>query len=329
MMHQHVSFSRRFRQLSGFALSILLLPMILATCGGPPNPNQTTQNGDIHKIKHIIILMQENRSFDSYFGTYPGADGIPSKNGVPIVCIPNPQTGQCVKPYHDPNEVNGGGPHTADDAVADIDGGKMDGFIARAITGKGKCFSINDPICTSTTSLDTVGYHDAREIPNYWTYAQHFVLQDHLFEPNASWSLPAHLFTVSAWSAACSKKGDPMSCVNNIAGPVSVQTADTYQADYAWTDLTYLLYRSHVSWGYYLDQGSQPDCADDAMVCAKQPQHVQVPGIWNPLPNFDTVRQDGQLGNIQDLSHFRTAAKQGTLPALSWVVPNDPESEHP
>jgi phospholipase C len=150
-----------------------------------------------------------------------------------------------------------------------------------------------------------------------------------MFEPNASWSLPAHLFTVSAWSAACGKKGDPMSCVNNIAGPVSVQTADTYQADYAWTDLTYLLYRSHVSWGYYLDQGSQPDCADDEMVCGKQPQQVQVPGIWNPLPNFDTVRQDGQLGNIQDLSHFRTAAKQGTLPAVSWIVPNDPESEHP
>jgi phospholipase C len=329
MMHQHVSFSRRFRQLSDFAWTILLLPLILATCGGPPNPNQTTHHSDIHKIKHIVIIMQENRSFDSYFGTYPGADGIPSKNGVPTVCIPNPQTGQCVKPYHDPNDVNGGGPHTADDAIADIDGGKMDGFIARAITGKGKCFSINDPICTSTTSLDAVGYHDAREIPNYWAYARNFVLQDHLFEPNASWSLPAHLFTVSAWSAACSKKGDPMSCINNIAGPVSVQTADTYQADYAWTDLTYLLYRSHVSWGYYLDQGSQPDCVDDAMVCAKQPQHVQVPGIWNPLPNFDTVRQDGQLANIQDISHFYTAAKQGTLPAISWVVPNDPESEHP
>ena len=46
-----------------------------------------------------------------------------------------------------------------------------------------------------------MGYHDAREIPNYWTYAQNFVLQDHMFEPNASWSLPAHLFMVSGWSA--------------------------------------------------------------------------------------------------------------------------------
>ena len=36
--------------------------------------------------------MQENRSFDSYFGTYPGADGIPMKHGVPTVCNPDPKT---------------------------------------------------------------------------------------------------------------------------------------------------------------------------------------------------------------------------------------------
>ena len=42
-----------------------------------------------------------------------------------------------------------------------------------------------------------MGYHDAREIPNYWAYARNFVLQDHMFEPNTSWSLPAHLFMVS------------------------------------------------------------------------------------------------------------------------------------
>ena len=48
-----------------------------------------------------------------------------------------------------------------------------------------------------------MGYHDAREIPNYWTYAEDYVLQDHMFEPNDSWSLPAHLYMVSEWSAFC------------------------------------------------------------------------------------------------------------------------------
>ena len=44
----------------------------------------------IHKIRHVVVIMQENRSFDSYFGTYPGANGIPMHNGVPTVCSPDP-----------------------------------------------------------------------------------------------------------------------------------------------------------------------------------------------------------------------------------------------
>src|SRR6516164_5700922 len=81
----------------------------------------------IHKIKHVIIIMQENRSFDSYFGTYPGADGIPMRNGVPAVCVPN-VSGGCTSPYHDFNDVNGGGPHGEDNAIADINGGAMNVF---------------------------------------------------------------------------------------------------------------------------------------------------------------------------------------------------------
>jgi phospholipase C len=57
--------------------------------------------GTIHKIKHVVVIMQENRSFDSYFGTYPGADGIPMTHGVPAVCVHDPATNTCVRPFHD------------------------------------------------------------------------------------------------------------------------------------------------------------------------------------------------------------------------------------
>ena len=319
-----------FYRVSCLVVAALCATLSLAACGSSSTANnQTTQsNSGIHKIKHIIVIMQENRSFDSYFGTYPGADGIPMSNGVPTVCAPDPKTGQCVKPYHDPAVLNGGGPHGAANATADINGGKMNGFIAQAANGRRGCSVTNNPICSGTNPTDVMGYHDAREIPNYWSYAQHFVLQDHMFEPNASWSLPAHLFMVSAWSANC-KSSNPSSCVNNDVGPVKINVANSYSADYAWTDLTYLLYKNKVSWGYYLDQGEQPDCDDDAMLCSPKAQSVKVPGIWNPLPMFDTVKQDGQLGNIQDISKFSTAAKNGTLPAVSWVVPNSVNSEHP
>jgi phospholipase C len=205
----------------------------------------------------------------------------------------------------------------------------MDGFIAQALKGKGSCNTPNDPACSGNGQTDVMGYHDAREIPNYWSYAENFVLQDHMFEPNASWSLPSHLFMVSAWSATCSKAGDPQSCVNNIVGPVNINKANRYGGDYAWTDLTYLLYKSNVSWAYYVAPGTQPDCQDDAASCAPVKQGPKTPGIWNPLPNFDTVKQDGQLSNIQSVNNFYTAAKNGTLPAVSWLAPSNKESEHP
>src|SRR5262249_55470888 len=75
--------------------------------------------------------------------------------------------------------------------------------------------------------------------------------------------------------------------------------------------------------------GTEPDCEDDSAGCKPIAQRVWTPGIWNPLPFFDTVKQNGQLGNIQPLSNFYDQAAKGTLPAVSWVIPNGTVSEHP
>jgi phospholipase C len=74
------------------------------------------------KIKHIIVIVQKNRSFDQYFGTYPGANGIPMHNGMPTVCALDPQTGQCIKPCHDSSNINAGGLHSSASTILDIDG---------------------------------------------------------------------------------------------------------------------------------------------------------------------------------------------------------------
>jgi phospholipase C len=281
------------------------------------------------KIQHIVVIMQENRSFDSYFGTFPGADGIPAG-----ACVPDPKTKGCDQPFHDSRDVNFGGPHGQDNASADIDGGKMDGFVGQVSGKKVACQNPDDPSCTPGTAPDVMGWHDAREIPNYWAYAQHFTLQDHMFEPNASWSLPEHLFMVSEWSADCTKNGDPASCVNALQSPGrppknGAENDAKTGPDYAWTDLTYLLHRAGVSWGYYIVNGSEPDCENDAATCAPVKQNTKTPGIWNPLPYFDTVKADGQLGNIQSVDKFIGAARGGALPSVSWVVPSQAVSEHP
>jgi phospholipase C len=292
----------------------------------------------IHKIKHVIIVMQENRSFDSYFGTYPGVDGIPIHDGVSTVCVPDPAHG-CTRPYHDRVDLNGGGPHGASNAIADVNGGKMDGFIKQRDAARKLCLVFADPACTASRTPDVMGYHTAAEIPNYWAYARNFVLQDHMFEAVQSWSLPDRLYQVSEWSARC-QTPSPASCVNDIVGPYGVTrfglavkqelaTGKT-SIDLAWTDITWLLDAHHVSWAYYVQAGIQPDCAvDTAVTCAAVTQKVTTPGIWNPLPLFTDVQQDHQLHNIQSLAAYLRAARTGTLPAVSWVTPSGTNSEHP
>ena len=320
----------------GSRLALVLAGGLLGACANPAPGQAPSQPTGIHKIQHVIIVMQENRSFDSYFGTFPGADGLPRANGQFSVCVPDSATGACVKPYHDASDLNYGGPHGAGSATADINGGKMDGFIAQALQGqKTVCPTPDDPRCGGngrSGGSDVMGYHDAREIPNYWAYAQNYVLQDRMFEPNASWSLPEHLFMVSEWSARCSRAADPMSCVNELQSPQQTgarKSTGAADPNYAWTDMTYLLHKNQVSWKYYIAEGTQPDCEDDQATCVPQPQKVGTPEIWNPLPWFTTVKQDGQLGNIQTIDHFYADAKGGRLPAVSWVVPNGKVSEHP
>ncbi|HEX6509674.1 MAG TPA: alkaline phosphatase family protein [Chloroflexota bacterium] len=273
-----------------------------------PDPALSPSSG-IHKIKHVVIIMQENRSFDSYFGTYPGADGIPMKNGKPAVCLPDPRAHSCVRPYHDRTDENHGGEHLLPDARRDINHGKMDGFVAVSEESANRgCFPITSG-CDPAAPSDVMGYHDGSDLPNYWAYARSFVLQDHMFEPVSSYSLPAHLALVSGWSASCPGTSGPMSCVNDAG------LLPTTSTNYAWTDITYLLHKHHVSWKYY--------------VTTETPAGNATLPIWNVLPSFSTVREDGQLDNIQPVTRLYTDLLDGTLPAVSWIAPPLDASDHP
>jgi phospholipase C len=319
-------------------LAVLAVAVAMAACTsrGPGGYGDLGLSG-IHKIKHVIIIMQENRSFDSYFGLYPGADGIPMRDGVPTVCVPNP-SGPCTRPYHDTADVNAGGPHGLPNAIGDVDGGTMDGFIRQRDAAKHACRVFGDPACVAG-GRDVMGYHTGAEIPNYWAYARNFVLDDHMFEAVKSWSLPAHLYMVSAWSAKCRTRS-PMSCVNDIVGPYGIDQFGQFvrqelatgktSIDLAWTDITWLLYVHHVSWAYYVQAGTQPDCGNDsALACRPVRQSATTPGIWNPLPLFGDVQHDHQLHHVKPLGSYLHAAKTGTLPAVSWIVASGANSEHP
>ncbi len=326
----------------------VVVSVVAAVCVGcgsvknasPPTTavrSPTTVAG-IGRIKHVVVIMQENRSFDSYFGTFPGADGLPTARGQFTVCNPNPLTQRCDRPYHDPAVVNGGGDHTHAAAVADIHQGRMDGFVATGEKSMRGCLVRFNPLCAHKDQPDVMGYHDAREIPNYWTYARTFTLDDHMFEPVDSWSLPAHLYMVSGWSALCAN-ASPFSCRNDSSWPGYPETQQrlvdqametgTAPVKDAWTDITYLLHKHHVSWAYYIESGTEPDCRNDKVSCPKRPQQYATPGIWNPLPLFTDVQEDGELRNVRPVGDFMSAATNGTLPSVSWITPADVHSEHP
>ena len=307
------------------------LACLLATTGSAIA--QTTS-----PITHVIIIMQENRSFDSYFGKYPGADGIPAH-----VCMPfsptNPAMG-CVAPFHDPRDVAAGSGHRASDAKTDLDDGyrtaKMDGFVLDQTNNENAPSGIIPPSAGPKTATgiaplplaqDVMGYHTAEEIPNYWAYADHFVLQDHMFSDQRGWSANVHDYMASEWSANCSNPKVTSTCVTtpDIAFPNA-------NSVFPWVSLYELLDRNSVSWKYYLGEGSEPDCEDDAMTCAPEPQTAGVPDFWNPAPFFAYVKQQPAayltLHN-PPLDQFLIDIRDNTLPQVSWIVPASPTSEHP
>jgi phospholipase C len=312
-----------FAAFAAFAASFADRPVARAADPPPRVPG-------IETIQHVIIVIQENRSFDQFFGTYPGADGIPRESGRWQVCLPDPATGHCVEPYHDDNFWDAGAAHNQPASVTDVDGGKMDGFVREyRRTGNICVRNPDEPPCPKATpgprgQPDVMGWHDAREIPNYWRYAHRFVLQDHLFAPSDSWTLPSHLFLVSGWSASCTVLTDPLSCHSDLGMKGDLWPKAPHRP-YAWTDLTYLLHSAGVSWGYYVGKNSCiiPPCESPS-------------GDWtvpqqNPLPGFRTVAANDQLGNIRSHEDLFAAMAGDTcdLPAVSWVMPGHGYSDHP
>jgi len=100
--------------------------------------------------------------------------------------------------------------------------------------------------------------------------------------------------------------------------------------DFAWTDLTYLMHLHGVSWRYYVSPGTPPDCPDGVTNCPEDDTtaHGTSP-LFNPLPDFVTVHENGELANVETSGHFFRAARRGELPDVSWVVPSQANSEHP
>jgi phospholipase C len=315
---------------SALCLSLTALPW-------PASAQTQLQAAQAH-IQHVIIIVQENRSFDHYFGTYPGANGIPvDASGTPTTCYPQ-ATGGCLYPFHDGHNQNGASTHSAPASIADIGTTKaktwpMKGFLLNQQNNYAdSCLSNPAPWCAAAKRNDAIGYHNRSDLPNYWAYADHFMLQDAMFAPAAAWSGPTHLYDVSAWSATCTDPEDPLSCTGTINLPLDFMN----NAHFAWSQLVDLMDRARVSWKYYIAEGKAPDCDDGEADCPPQSIGPTTRNYWNPLPGFQEVQDnDAATGgaytasHIQKIDQYYLDTTNCALPVVSWFVPDDPVSEHP
>jgi phospholipase C len=130
-------------------------------------------------IKNIVVVLQENHSFDNYFGTFPGVDGTAGKN----LCLPTaPGSTSCVSPFHNPNLAPSDMSHNSVAAHKDYDGGKMDAFVY------------------TEGNQATMGFYNQGDLPHYWKAAQQYVLCDRYFTSAMTQSAPNHLYLVAGTS---------------------------------------------------------------------------------------------------------------------------------
>ncbi len=231
-------------------------------------------------IKHFVYLMQGDRTFDNYFGTYPGADGLPDDTCQPL-STDAPKKG-CVKPF----SLHGSVPPPLSAGRLLIEkqynGGKMDGFVS-ALQSQGRDGSV------------TMGHYDRQDLGFSWNAADRYVLFDHFFSAARSGAR----LNRSHWVAA--------------APPAGLQ-GDKVGADGYGDQLTIFdrLQAKGVTWKFYV-QNYKPK-----MTYRTEPsgQAVRVP-LLN-YPRF--LDRPELKKHIVDLDQYYDDLAQGTLPSVAFVA---------
>jgi phospholipase C len=281
--------------LVGLGVGGALLAWHASTQGHTAAPVRTGLN----KIDHIVIILKENRSFDYYFGRYPGADGatsglLPSGKHIPLA-VPNDTLAPDI--WHGPTQ-----------ARQAVDNGKMDGFTL----SPGAIYNRQNHAYAAMTR---------RQIPNYWSYAQHFVLADHFFSTIAGPTFPNHLVTIAATSL--NVDDNPQNIAAQAWGCDSGPRAwvDTVNAAgqhrqvppcFTMSTLADELQAHHQSWRSYAPHYGEPGYIFSSFDAIK---HIREGAAWSK--------------NVVEWTTFTSDARHGRLPAVSWLVTDATHSDHP
>ena len=265
----------------------LLAPRVAADeANGQPRPNTP--------IEHFIFLMQENHSFDNYFGTYPGADGIP-----PNLCMPvdptDPDSEECFEPFHLGTRPVEDLDHNLITHERQFRDGKMDGFVY-AFRQEGKDGDLS------------MGYYDDRDLPVYWNFADEYVLFDRYFTSAKGGSVRNHMFWVTGQAGVKDVRKDSI-------------------PDEGWGDIPTIFDRLQergISWKFYVQNYDPNITFRDRGVGDKSAQVV-----WVPLMAYARYLDNPELSSrIVNLDQYYEDLANDELPAVAFMVPSG-ASEHP
>jgi phospholipase C len=288
-------------------------------------------------IEHVVFIIKENRSFNNYFATYPGAEG--ATEGGTIVCtedgcrdgpVVSLKEGQDVQP-HDLT-------HCFRCGLVAINNGKMNGFnlMNGVIPIGGDRADLYGRDLTGYTYLDRDG------VPSYWAYADRFVLADHFFTSMYGPTLPEHLYTVAAQAnfivdnkgqadtpgSYCDDENEtatrftPRAAreeeerILELEREITANGSNTYELGQFWSqvrlcfDIEVLpdqLEEAGITWKYYANENAW-------MNALQMIRHVRYGPMWE---------------KVQPPENFVTDVRAGEMPQVSWVVPSESYNEHP
>lgn len=273
----------------------LIAVAIAAAALAAPSPSLAQ---DPLPIETIVIVMQEDRTFNNYFGTYPGANGWPE--GAAMAVDPDDPTAGTVEPFKLQSTRTPSLPHSAKAMVRAYNDGAMDSFIVSAET-----YGASD----GTLAM---GYYDYRDIPFYWNLADDYVLADNWFSSVMGPSFPNHLYLFAA----------------TMTGPEGQRYTSVPAEGLDVVTIFDRLEESGVSWKVYV-QGYDPETNFRSTEARLGLTDKAAQLIWVPLVGIPRFVDDPNLSSkIVDLSEYFEDATNGTLPNVAMITPSG-LSEHP
>jgi phospholipase C len=251
----------------------------------------------IENVNHVVILVQENRSFDEYFGTFPGATGFSDSSSL----FGNPWPGSDLFPFRLSTFTAGG----EESPGCNHDWGSMHAAYAQGLMNGWN--NGDNPIAV-------LGYYTADDIPYHWALAQNFALCDHYFCSVLGGTCPNRLYLASG----ALRDINPNSAGNAGAGPFVYNPGqgDPYPLNASWQSYPDMLTTQGISWTVYDETGETPSWLQNA------------PHVSNGWGSLNVLDQFQNWPYYEAGPHVKTAygqfeedAQGGNLPTVSWLVP--------